>query len=127
MEGVVHLDTHVIVWLYSGDIDQLSAVAKETIEANSLIISPMVHLELTYLQEIGRLTVPATDIIEALRLQIGLNYSAQPFEAVTHTATTLSWTRDPFDRLITADALTAQCPLVTKDEHIHRHLPSALW
>ena len=53
---MIHLDTHVVVWLYAGRTDLLSAAAVEAIEEHSMAISPIVLLELEYLHEIGRTT-----------------------------------------------------------------------
>ncbi|HLG72825.1 MAG TPA: type II toxin-antitoxin system Phd/YefM family antitoxin [Chloroflexota bacterium] len=39
----------------------------------------------------------------------------------------ITWTRDPFDRLIAAHALATDTPLLTKDETIRQHLPLAWW
>jgi PIN domain nuclease of toxin-antitoxin system len=38
---------------------------------------------------------------------------------VVTQAMPLSWTRDPFDRLIVATAILHRAPLVTRDERIH--------
>lgn len=38
-----------------------------------------------------------------------------------------SWTRDPFDRLIVANAKAAGAPLITKDERIRKHYRRAIW
>jgi PIN domain nuclease of toxin-antitoxin system len=35
--------------------------------------------------------------------------------------------RDPFDRLIVANAKAKDAPLVTKDPRIHRNYSRALW
>lgn len=43
------------------------------------------------------------------------------------TAADLSWTRDPFDRLISAHAIVANAPLITADETIRKHLSLAVW
>jgi PIN domain nuclease of toxin-antitoxin system len=51
----VYLDTHVLVWLFSGDMDNFSPKAIDLIENRELLVSPMVLLELEYLHEIGRL------------------------------------------------------------------------
>jgi PIN domain nuclease of toxin-antitoxin system len=64
--SVVFLDTHIAVWLYAGLIVKISETAKQTIEANDLLISPMVRLELQYLFEIGRITVKPDTIIKNL-------------------------------------------------------------
>ena len=52
---MIHLDTHVVVWLYLAEVERLPARAREAIEAEDLEISPMVLLELQSLREIGRL------------------------------------------------------------------------
>ena len=39
----------------------------------------------------------------------------------------LSWTRDPFDRLLVATALLHQAPLVTCDTRIQENFPGAVW
>jgi PIN domain nuclease of toxin-antitoxin system len=39
----------------------------------------------------------------------------------------LSWTHDPFDRLIAAHAIVADAPLVTADRTILENLPLATW
>jgi PIN domain nuclease of toxin-antitoxin system len=38
-----------------------------------------------------------------------------------------SWTRDPFDRLIVANALANDAPLITKDEEIRRNYSRSIW
>jgi PIN domain nuclease of toxin-antitoxin system len=127
MAGVIRLDTHVVVWLFVGDTERLSANAIEAIEQNDLVISPMVQLELTYLHEIGRLTVSGADVVGDLRARVGLSVSTASLEAAVHAAAPLSWTRDPFDRLIVADAAVAATDLLTKDDVIHRHVSFARW
>jgi PIN domain nuclease of toxin-antitoxin system len=37
------------------------------------------------------------------------------------------WVRDPFDRLIVAQASANDAPLITKDEKIRRHYKRAIW
>jgi PIN domain nuclease of toxin-antitoxin system len=39
----------------------------------------------------------------------------------------LTWTRDPFDRLIAAHAIVADAPLLTADRTILDNLPQAIW
>lgn len=127
MEAVVHLDTNVIIWLYAGYVDQLSHKAKETIEKHSLLVSPMVVLELNYLNEVGRLHEPANIIMNDLHDRIGLNVDSTPFALIVDMATQMKWTSDPFDRLITAQAAVFKNVLLTKDETILKHYIQALW
>jgi PIN domain nuclease of toxin-antitoxin system len=46
---------------------------------------------------------------------------------LVNAAQGLSWTRDPFDRLIAAHAIVADALLLTADETIRKHLPLATW
>lgn len=50
-----------------------------------------------------------------------------PFIDVVRRALALSWTRDPFDRLIVAQAAVRQAPLVTKDRTIGRRYRAGVW
>jgi PIN domain nuclease of toxin-antitoxin system len=96
-------------------------------ETDVVGVSPMVELELTYLYEIGRVTEPASAPLTALRRTLGLEINDASFAEVAHAAGALSWTRDPFDRLIAAHAIVANTPLVTADETIRENLPLAIW
>lgn len=87
----------------------------------------MVELELTYLYEVGRVTEPAAAPLSALRRTMGLQVADASLVAVTQAAAGLPWTRDPFDRLISAQAIVAGAPLVTADRTILEHLPLATW
>ncbi len=127
MAAVIRLDTHVVVWLYTGEIDRLSRTVIEMIESHLPITSPMVQLELTYLHEIGRLSVSGAEIIDDLRERIGLQLSDATLTAVVHAAASLKWTRDPFDRMIVADAMVASAQLLTKDATISANCPLAVW
>ena len=124
---MIRLDTHVVVWLYTGEIERLSDAAVEALEAEEPIVSPMVQLELTFLHEIGRLSVTGADIIGDLANRIGLRLSDTPMATVVQAAASLTWTRDPFDRMIVADAQAAGVGLITKDREIHRNTTIAAW
>lgn len=127
MATLIRLDTHVVAWLHAGLVDRFSDTAAELISACELVVSPMVDLELTHLFEIGRLRVTGADVVADLSERIGLRRSEVSVGALVAVASTLSWTRDPFDRLIVADALAAACPLLTKDEQIRARVDLARW
>ncbi|MHB1949159.1 MAG: type II toxin-antitoxin system VapC family toxin [Gammaproteobacteria bacterium] len=124
---MIYLDTHVVVWLYAGFIERLSSSAIQLIENNSLFISPIVELELTYLHEIKRITRKSHVIIHDLQTKIGLKICELSFEAVTNKAITQSWTRDPLDRIIVSHALCNEARLLTKDKTILKHCKLAIW
>jgi PIN domain nuclease of toxin-antitoxin system len=127
MEAVTYLDTHVVAWLYAGATTLLSSKARATIEENRLLISPMVALELEFLREIGRLRVKAPTVIDELRSRIGLEVCDLDFRRIVQYASELSWTRDPFDRVIVGHALSGRGALVTKDRSIRRRFRNAVW
>ncbi len=127
METIVYLDTHVVVFLYAGLIDKIGKKARIAIEKSEVRISPIVVMELQYLYETGRTNVPAEPVIKELAEAIGLTVCDMDFIDVCFKALEVSWTRDPFDRLIVAHAMLAEAPLITKDRFIRRRYDRALW
>jgi PIN domain nuclease of toxin-antitoxin system len=125
--GSVRLDTHVVVWLYAGDVVRISPTGLRLLQSQTPTISPIVQLELTYLHEIGRLTVGGADIVGDLTSRIGLQLSTQPMLSVVQAAASLTWTRHPFDRMIVADAIASNTTLLTKDETIRSNTTIAAW
>jgi PIN domain nuclease of toxin-antitoxin system len=126
----VHLDTHVTVWLFTAGkaLGLLSPRARAAIEeAGQLFVSPAVLLELALLLETGRITVQPQEILVSLGGSIGLELAGEPFAEVAAEAAKLTWTRDPFDRLIAGQARAAEEALVTRDRIIRSHLDLAVW
>lgn len=124
---MIYLDTHVVVWLYSGLTDKFSATAQELINDNDAYISPIVRIELQYLFEIQRVVEAPDTIVTDLASRIGLRVCTRPFNNVVTQALTYTWTRDPFDRLIAAHASLNGHILVTKDGNMLRNYPHARW
>ncbi|MCY4482125.1 MAG: PIN domain-containing protein [Spirochaetaceae bacterium] len=123
----MYLDTHVVIWLYEKDEDRISRRVRELIENSDLLVSPMVLLELEYLFETGRIKTRAAEIYDYLHDTIQLDVCGKPFAAVARKSIGVKWTRDPFDRLITAQAAVDESPLLTKDDTIHTYYPEAVW
>lgn len=124
----LYLDTHILVWLYQDGAERLTPLGIRAIEgAEQLLVSPMVELELTYLYEISRINCSALTILESLRRDIGLETCKQPFASVVGTALKLDWTRDPFDRIIVAQAAHRESALLTADQHIRQHYSASVW
>lgn len=125
--GLAHLDTHVVIWLYEGRVEAISPAARAMIERGRCIISPMVRLELQYLYEIGRNALDADSVLVALRKLMELDVADGDFDGVVKTAMSMNWTRDVFDRLITAQALHERTVLVTRDRKIRENYSGAVW
>jgi len=126
---LIHLDTHVVVWLRGGEFHRFPQAARAALEAEDLAISPMVELELRFLHETGRLSEGPEAILGELGDTAGLCIDATPFPRVARLAATaeFSFTRDPFDRVIAAQAAAARVVLVTKDGTLRQHLAATLW
>jgi len=124
---MIFLDTHVVVWLYAGELDRIVPSARQRIEDQDLLISPVVILELQFLREIGRLKVEAHVIVSALAKIVGLQVCELAFNQVILEALIQDWTRDPFDRMIVAHAAARNLPLLTKDDTILAHYRKAFW
>ena len=123
----MYVDTHVVIWLYEKDEERVSPLARELIESHDLLVSPMVLLELEYLFETGKTTAKAAELYDYLHDSIQIEVCSKPFAAVVRKSIGMKWTRDPFDRLITAHAAIDESPLLTKDGTIHTYYPHAVW
>ena len=128
MASLIYLDTHVVVWLHEEGGTALPAASARLIEETlDVRISPMVRMELQYLYEIDRISEPPLPVLDILESLLGLTICNAPFPAIIREAEEHNWTRDPFDRLIVAQAALYNAPLITKDEVIHKHYPQAFW
>ena len=127
MEAVIYLDTHVVCWLYAGETGLLSSRARDLIENSRLLISPMVVLELELLNEIGRLRIGGSAIVDYLQAAIGMEVCDLAFPKIVAAARGVSWTRDPFDRVIVGHAAAGSRQLLTKDRSIRRRFRQAVW
>ena len=127
MENIIFVDTHVVVWLYIGNTELFSKTALEKIRKSELYISPVVKLELRYLYEIGRINEKPEKILKSLNKEIGLKQSDDNFIEIINEAVKLDWTRDPFDRIITAQAKIRGLRLLTKDQTILSNCQLAFW
>jgi len=124
---LILLDTHVVVWLYAGLLERIPPAVQERLNREQLGLSPFVELELAYLHEVGRIAVGARVVVEDLRGRIDLLPADVSTGVVCTAAQALSWTRDPFDRLLAAQATAQALPLVTRDEALRRNLALAWW
>lgn len=117
----------MVVWLYTGQVEKLSGQAKELINENDIYISEIVRLELQYLHEIKRITDKSDEILSDLSNRVGLKVCDKSFNSIVGKALELSWTRDPFDRMIVANATLNGSILVTRDQSILRNYEKAKW
>jgi PIN domain nuclease of toxin-antitoxin system len=88
----------------------------------------MVVLELGLVYEIGRIKQSARDIHRKVQHELGIRVCELPFAKVSEAALDEKWTRDPFDRIIVAQAkANGLAWLISADEQIAKHYPRTVW
>jgi PIN domain nuclease of toxin-antitoxin system len=127
VETLIYLDTHVVAFLYEDAGASLPPLSRSLIADHELVLSPMVMLELQYLFEVGRITIPADTIVRTIQGAARLRICDLPFEDVARAALRETWTRDPFDRIIVAQARLREITLITKDRMIRKQYERAIW
>ena len=123
----VFIDTHVVIWLFLNDKNKFSSKAVALIEKSELVVPAIVITELGLLYEIKRINYTPQQILDSLQQTIGVKISHLSFEKVAFKSTEILWTRDPFDRLITATAMLDNAKLITKDQMILENYENAVW
>lgn len=125
---IAYLDTNALVLLSSGKKNRLTTEAAGLIRRANLLLSPTAFFELEILYELKRTRLPARDLFEKLAYETGLRLCDLPFPTVAQAALTEGWTRDPFDRMIVAQAkANGFAWLISTDEQIRQHYPRTVW
>ena len=125
---IAYLDTHIVLWLAAGKVNRLSSKARGLLDRSELLLSAMAFLELEYLRELGKTKFPARDLLEKVSHETNLRLCELPFSEIANAALDEKWTRDPFDRLIVANAkANGFAWLISTDEEIARHYPRTVW
>ena len=121
------LDTNVVVWLLLGDRDAISDRAKAALEqpANSLAVSAASVWEIAIKRSLGKLVIDAAWPDALWRLDLDqLPVTARHAARVE----TLPWHhRDPFDRLLIAQADLDEHQLVSADGRLAAYDVDVLW
>lgn len=123
----VLLDTHAVMFLWSGHVKKFGRSSRNLLERAHLLVSPMVRLELAFLREIGRIDPTPERVLTDLTHDVGLTLTDEPLDALVLLAEPLTWTRDPFDRLLIASAMLHELPFVTRDRDIQENFDAAVW
>jgi PIN domain nuclease of toxin-antitoxin system len=115
------LDTHFVLWLVAG-ADRLTSFP--WIERyRPWGVSPVTLLEIQYLAEIGRIEVQNPQFTDTLAKDSRFVIDEIPLVPLIRRAIELTWTRDPFDRLIAAHSSVRRLPLCTTDRVVRQHHP----
>jgi PIN domain nuclease of toxin-antitoxin system len=126
----VLLDTHTFIW-FIVDNPALGPQATRLIEDpdNEVLVSMATPWEIAIKMSLGKLKMEATfDQLFPSQLQIN-NITLLPIE-VTHLAqvVTLPWHhRDPFDRLMIAQSMVENLPILSRDPAFDDYAVERFW
>ena len=115
------LDTHYLIWVFTNArrlkrFPWLDRYAPWR-------VSPVSFLEIQLLAESGRLSVRPTQLIETVKRDPRFVLDDVVVSVIVHKTLDLSWTRDPFDRMLAAHSLARQLPFCTTDSDIQANHP----
>jgi PIN domain nuclease of toxin-antitoxin system len=114
---VILLDTHAAIWIAQG---HRRGRALERLPR--IFLSPASLLEIQFLIEAGRLRLRPGQSIAMLIADERWRVDEPPSVEWFETASELSWTRDPFDRLLCGHARLRRWKLATADAVILSNL-----
>lgn len=121
------LDTNVVIWLLLGDTDAVPARVQQAVEEidNEVVVSAASIWEIAIKRSLDRLTIDANWLDAVFSLDLDhLPVTAEHAARVE----ALPWHhRDPFDRLLVAQASSERMTMVTADRLIGRYNVDVLW
>lgn len=123
---IVLLDTHALIWSLE-DSTRLSAPARAVIEdaGNVVLASATSGWEITIKKALGRLTAP--DDLEAVIEAAGFTKRPITFADAQRVGMLPPHHKDPFDRMLVAQALVDGVPIVTVDPLLARYPIQIIW
>jgi PIN domain nuclease of toxin-antitoxin system len=124
------LDTHAFLWWLAGDV-QLSPVARKAIseESNDIFVSAASAWEITTKHRLGKLPGAAAIVADVEGAIVDQGFFTMPI-AVRHgqVAGALPGPhRDPFDRMLIAQAMIERLVLVTNEQTFAAYGVAQLW
>jgi PIN domain nuclease of toxin-antitoxin system len=112
------LDTHMAIWWLSGDVRMPQATRAAVEEAPEAMISAVSLWELAIKQGTGRLDLPSGFVDALLEDFTELAVRSEHVRALRGLPPIH---RDPFDRMLVAQAIVEGSTLVTRDPEIMRY------
>jgi PIN domain nuclease of toxin-antitoxin system len=126
----VLLDTHTFLW-WNMDDPQLSPAARALIAdgRNEIFLSAASAWEISIKHARGRLELPEPPVTYVPSRMRHYHFRALPVEVhhTLHVNTLPDLHRDPFDRLLIAQAQLEDLSLVSGDEEVHRYDVKVIW
>ena len=126
----VLLDTHAFLWLVTGD-DRLSETARKTFlnQENSLFFSAASYWEICIKMSMGKISLKS-GWFQTIQNEMEINaIQWLPIE-MTHCAKVIKLPfhhRDPFDRMLVAQAITEKMQLLSRDSRLSAYSIKRIW
>ncbi|HEX6388227.1 MAG TPA: type II toxin-antitoxin system VapC family toxin [Solirubrobacteraceae bacterium] len=118
------LDTHAFLWLIAGD-ERLPATARASIDdADAVFLSAASVWEAEIKRAAGKLDVPPLEQAAARAVVPVLAITAAHATVAAHLPL---HHRDPFDRMLVAQAQVERLVLVSKDDVLRRYGVATAW
>jgi PIN domain nuclease of toxin-antitoxin system len=123
---ILLLDTHALLWALA-DSPRLSPAARDAIEdsGNIVLASVASAWEIAIKTALGRLDAP-DDLVSALD-DAGFSRRLITFADVERMRSLPGHHRDPFDRILVAQALEEGAPIVSGDPLVARYQVQIVW
>jgi len=112
------LDTHFVIWIVSKS-RRLRNYPWLT-HYQPWGVSPISLLEIQLLAEVGRRQIDTPRFSRQIMSDPRFEFDDLPFVTLVQKSIELSWTRDPFDRMIAAHSLCRRVPLCSVDDRMLR-------
>jgi PIN domain nuclease of toxin-antitoxin system len=120
------LDTHAAIWLLSSDAriseDAVDHFAEET---NEVLLSATSVFEIAVKRALGKLEAP-TDLVEQMEI-VGVRTLPITVEHAAAVEDLPPHHRDPFDRLLVAQATVERAAILSADPALRRYDVNVLW
>lgn len=124
------LDTCAFLWIVGGDAT-LSARSREAFvnPENEVFLSAASAWEIAVKHRLGRLPLPEAPalFVPVQRAAHGIEALPIDEESALHVAKLSDLHRDPFDRMLVAQAIVGGLVLVTPDDAIRQYPVRTLW
>lgn len=124
------LDTHTLLWSFNGD-PSLSVAARRVIEdgSNEILVSAASAWEIATKVRLGKLPTGEELIrdLDGFLIQLGFDGLAVSVSHAARAGMLGGEHRDPFDRMLIAQAQSENLPIISNDRVFDRYQIKRIW